>query len=114
MNNPLKQAAVSDCEIAYKATGFSWKADYNLVLNDAETLMDFAGWVTIENNSGKKYEKTKVKLIAGDVNTIRPYSFYRPIYMANAAPMGGAAASVTEKTFGDYHMYTIRRKVDIN
>ena len=34
------------------------------------------------------------------------------MYMANAAPLGGAA--VSEKTFGDYHMYTIRRRVDIN
>ena len=41
--------------------------------------MDFAGWVTIENNSGKKYQKAKVKLIAGEVNTVR-YG-YRPIAM---------------------------------
>lgn len=37
--------------------------------------MDFAGWVTIENNSGKKYEQTRVKLIAGDVNTVRRFTF---------------------------------------
>ena len=35
VRNPLQQAFVSDCEIAYKATGFSWKADYTLILNDA-------------------------------------------------------------------------------
>lgn len=29
------------------------------------------GWVTIDNNSGKKYENAKLKLIAGDVNTVR-------------------------------------------
>jgi hypothetical protein len=28
------------------------------------------GWVTIDNRSGKKYENAKVKLIAGDVNTV--------------------------------------------
>lgn len=35
------------------------------------------------------------------------------MYMANAISVGGGA-SVSEKTFGDYHMYTINRKVDIN
>lgn len=75
--------------------------------------MDFAGWVTIDNNSGKKYEKVRVKLIAGEVNTVRQYT-YLPVYksMRSFAPSGGSA--VTEKSFGDYHMYTIKRKVDIN
>lgn len=39
-------------------------------MNEKETQADFAGWVTIDNNSGKKYKDAKLKLIAGDVNTI--------------------------------------------
>ena len=54
--------------------------------------MDFAGWVTIENNSGKKYQKAKVKLIAGEVNTVREkFSFYKPMYMSNDLKTQGAA-----------------------
>lgn len=55
--------------------------------------MDFAGWVTIENNSGKKYEKAKVKLIAGDVNIVQQYNeFQSKVYIQNAAiPVAGAA-----------------------
>jgi hypothetical protein len=44
--------------------------------------MNFAGWVTIENNSGKKYEQVKVKLIAGDVNTVKSYPFLKRGMMA--------------------------------
>jgi hypothetical protein len=33
--------------------------------------MDFAGWVTIDNKSGKRYANTKLKLIAGDVNIVK-------------------------------------------
>lgn len=34
VHNPLQKSFSSECEIAYKATGFSWKSDYTLVLND--------------------------------------------------------------------------------
>jgi hypothetical protein len=33
--------------------------------------MDFAGWVTIDNRSGKKYQNAKLKLIAGDANIVK-------------------------------------------
>ena len=39
-------------------------------MNEAETTADVGGWVTIDNNSGKKYVDAKLKLIAGDVNTV--------------------------------------------
>ena len=39
------------------------------------------GWVTIDNRSGKKYDNAKLKLIAGDVNTLNSFS-PRPVAMA--------------------------------
>ena len=41
-----------------------------MTLNADETKADIGGWVTIDNNSGKKYVNAKLKLIAGDVNTV--------------------------------------------
>lgn len=35
-------------------------------------MVDFAGWVTIDNNSGKTYKNAHLKLIAGDVNIVKP------------------------------------------
>ena len=67
-----KKAQTLDCEVAYRTTGFSWKSDYSLTLNEDETVGDIGGWVTIDNNSGKKYEGAKLKLIAGEVNTVQP------------------------------------------
>lgn len=64
------QALTTSCEVAYRTTGFSWKADYSMTLNENETKADFGGWVTIDNYSGKKYTNAKLKLIAGDVNTV--------------------------------------------
>lgn len=60
----------TSCEVAYRTTGFKWSADYSLTLNQEQTKADIGGWVTIDNNSGKKYVNAKLKLIAGDVNTV--------------------------------------------
>ena len=66
---------VTPCEVAYRTTGFKWKADYSISLNQAENKADIGGWVTIDNNSGKKYVDAKLKLIAGDVNTVSNNNF---------------------------------------
>lgn len=51
------------------------------------------GWVTIDNRSGKKYYNAKLKLIAGDVNTLNSFS-PRPIAMAM---MKGAVADTAPR-----------------
>ena len=68
--------------------------------------------MTIDNNSGKKYVNAKLKLIAGDVNTVSQAPVY-PIFIArNAAVADGAGFS--EKSFADYHLYTLSRPVTLN
>jgi len=39
-------------------------------LDQDENMADIGGWVTIDNNSGKKYVDAKLKLIAGDVKIV--------------------------------------------
>lgn len=106
-----EKSLTTPCEVAYRTTGFSWSADYSLTLNEAETNADVGGWVTIDNNSGKKYVNAKLKLIAGDVNTVNQNVGY-PVY-ARAA-VGGGANSFSEKSFADYHLYTLSRLVTLN
>jgi hypothetical protein len=84
----------SKCEVAYRTTGFQWKADYTIVLNEDQSLADFGGWVTIDNNSGKKYENAKLKLIAGDVNTVsnlQPTLYRTANVMASGLAMAAPA-----------------------
>lgn len=73
--------------------------------------------MTIDNNSGKKYVDAKLKLIAGDVNTVQPVSPYVTYSMANMAyesDVAGAAPAFSEKAFSDYHMYTLSQTVTLN
>lgn len=103
--------------MAYRTTGFSWKSDYSVTLNSDESKADIGGWVTIDNNSGKKYVDAKLKLIAGDVNTVTtpsPYITYAMNDMVLESEMTGTAPQFNEKSFADYHMYTLSQTVTLN
>ena len=105
----------ANCEVAYRTTGFGWDADYSLTLSQDESSADIGGWVTIDNNSGKKYVNAKLKLIAGDVNTVQDQP--RPFALEAVAFKGAVAddaPSFSEKSFADYHLYTLSRPVTLN
>jgi hypothetical protein len=86
-------------------------------LNGDETKADIGGWVTIDNYSGKRYLNTKLKLIAGDVNTVnnQPQFEAMPMMMkTNAVMADEAAPSFSEKSFSDFHLYTLSDPVTLN
>src|SRR5437899_9210603 len=78
-------------EASYLTGGITWKADYVMVLNAADTLSDLNGWVTIDNKSGATYGNTALKLVAGDVN--RAQDRLRDARMLD---LPGKAASVAQ------------------
>jgi hypothetical protein len=102
-------AAKFDAELAYITQGFTWEADYNLVSPEKGDLIDLVGWVTIKNTSGKTFRDSRIKLMAGDVNKIQPPQ--QMMRMAKAMTMAGTgaemAAPVSEKTFDEFHLYTL-------
>jgi hypothetical protein len=68
------------------------------------------GWVTIQNRSGKQFENAQIKLMAGDVRRAVPapqIPHQKAMLMRGAAMTG--EEQVAEKTFDDYHLYTIQR-----
>ena len=107
--------------MAYQTTGITWWADYNLVFTPGEDAnsgtLDVAAWVSILNQSGGTYENAKLKLIAGDVNRaptgrqgdrFAPAEFQMRSKVAAAAPAG-----FEEKSFFEYHIYTLGRPATI-
>lgn len=101
-----------ECEISYLTGGLSWTADYVLLLTDIGNAADLNGWVTLNNNSGATFKNAQLKLVAGDVNLVRPM-------MARALGAGGPAdgmepsPAMTQENLADYHMYTLQRPTDI-
>src|SRR5947209_5198599 len=104
------KAGKLDAELAYVTGGMSWEADYNIIAPENSDLLDFIGWVTMDNQSGKTFENAKIKLMAGDVSKIQPREEAdfqtRGALLAREA---AAAPTVTEKAFEDYHLYTLAR-----
>ena len=103
--------------ISYQTGGITWWADYNLIFSegaDANSgFVDVGAWVSLLNQSGARYEDAKLKLIAGDVNRVQEQAkFDRRVQgiamMAEAAPAG-----FEEKSFFEYHLYTLGRPATI-
>lgn len=100
-----------DAEISYVTQGFSWESDYNLVAPEKGDTVDLIGWITMNNQSGKTFENAKIKLMAGDVNKIQPVQprASMRMYAAKAMADGFNEATVTEKSFDEFHLYTLAR-----
>jgi len=103
-------------ELTYKTTGLSWVADYVAVLDKDDKKIDLNAWVTINNTSGATYKDAKLKLVAGDVNTVKETSTPR-LMMAKNAVMAEAAydsaAGFQEQSFFEYHIYKLQRTANL-
>lgn len=98
-------------EFSYVTGGMTWQAAYNIVAPEKGDLVDIVGWVTMDNRTGKTFENAQIKLMAGDVSKIQPgQGRDRMAAFALGGTGGGVfAPPVTEKTFDEYHLYTLQR-----
>ncbi len=100
-------------EVGYLTSGIKWNADYIVVADTNDKNIDLNGWVTIDNKSGATYKDAKLKLIAGDIHRVSPpstaYQGERELFVKTAA----TTAQFQEKSFFEYHMYTLQRKATI-
>lgn len=105
-----------EVRVAYETQGITWWADYNLVFAEGADgnsgTLDVSGWSSILNQSGATYRDAQLKLIAGDVHRApqppQPQRMYRGMEVAAAADAGFA-----ERSFFEYHLYTLGRRVTI-
>ena len=125
-------------EVAYLTTGLFWRADYVLRLHpqtqpgaagpqtqpgaaglqappEIIDRADLVGYATVVNNSGVTFQDAQLKLMAGDVNLlIRPYQ-----QRYSVGPSGGSfpgdsqQSQMVEKSFFEYHLYTLTRPTTI-
>jgi hypothetical protein len=109
-----RQTARHLVKVAYIATDIRWKCDYIAIVNKKHTAMDFCGWVTIDNRSGAAYKNARIKLIAGDVRRIQPVPSPREYRRRAMAAEAAKGQGFQEKTFAEYHMYTLGRPSSVN
>ncbi len=108
-----EKAAKLDAELCYVTRGMSWEASYNVVALEAGDVMDFTGWITIANRSGKVFKDARLQFIAGDVSKLRDaenavYAAATPSRGQNVVfDYGAARAKVTEEVFDEFHLYSV-------
>ncbi|MHC4089860.1 MAG: DUF4139 domain-containing protein [Planctomycetota bacterium] len=105
-----------EAELCYVTGGMRWEADYNLVAPGEGDVLDAVGWVTIDNQSGRAFENARIKLMAGDVSKIQPeweFSGFRGGSMSYLGE-GPMRPPVTERSFDEYHLYTLRRQTTLH
>ena len=100
-----------DAELSYVTGGMSWKADYSMLAQSEDDAIDVIGWVTVDNQSGRTFDKARIKLMAGDVSKIQPDErvMYEYAAVSGYAMDASMPAAVSEKAFEDYHLYTLNR-----
>jgi len=103
-----------EAELSYLTGGLSWQADYVAELNAADSQLNLSGWVTLTNESGARYPRARLQLVAGNVNVVQRDIEARAM-TKDALPMAMAPApqAMTEEALFDYHLYSLDRPTDI-
>lgn len=106
-----EKAGTHKTRVAYQTSGITWWADYNLTYSDGKDAnsckLDVNAWVSILNQSGASYNDAKLKLIAGDVQRAARGRVAQAPEMRTMAKAMDAAAGFEEKSFFEYHLYTL-------
>ncbi|HKP03424.1 MAG TPA: hypothetical protein VJU77_08710 [Chthoniobacterales bacterium] len=97
-----------DAEIAYTAYGIHWYADYNVITAEDSDLVQLLGWMTIDNETGKSFENTRVKFVAGMMSKMEPQA--KPAVPEEATTervvVTGSYIPVVAKELDEYYVYT--------
>ena len=113
------KGGTQEARVSYQTGGITWWADYNLIFTpgaDANSgFVDVGAWVSLLNQSGVRYQDAKLKLIAGEVNRVQPPG--SPVAYATSRDVRAmekeADTGFQEKSFFEYHLYTLGRPATI-
>ena len=111
LRNP--RPAPQRVEASYLTAGISWKSDYVMLINAADSRADLTGWVTINNQSGATYRDAALKLVAGDINRAASRDDSRRAMAAKAASPAVADREFKSEGFFEYHLYTLDGRTTI-
>ena len=110
-----EEPGAHDAQVTYQTDGLTWRADYTFIANADDSKVDVSSWVTLLNDSGATYTDAKLKLVAGDVHRLpRPEDGPRGGFGGgNSGLAAKADPQFVEKSFFEYHLYTLMRPTTI-
>jgi hypothetical protein len=104
-----EKAAKLDAELCYVTRGMSWEASYNVVAPETGDVMDFTGWITVANRSGKVFKDARLQFIAGDVAKFNDErnSVYNDAHPSRELGAMYDQGKVTQEAFDEFHLYSV-------
>jgi hypothetical protein len=100
-------------QVTYQTGSLTWRADYNVTVNPTDDAADIGAWVTIVNQSGAAYPDSKLKLVAGDVQRVKPPQNRYAFAAQEALGAEATPPAFAEKAFFEYHLYTLGRTTSL-
>lgn len=88
--------------LTYLSRGFSWKADYVALFDDAAGKVDVEGWVTLHNASGTTFDAARVLLVAGSVG-----GDSEPLARPGRIGMVAGVEPAKREQLGDFTVYPL-------
>lgn len=107
-NVKVSKEQKTQMQLDYLISNISFKSNY--ILNIDDNSSNLTGWITVNNRSGKRFEGTKLSLLAGDISTNRPLPMKN---LQRAKRIMQNAPSMKHQAFEGYHFYTIPFKVTL-
>lgn len=107
-NIEAKEKTQGEMTLDYLISDIRWKSDY--ILNLHGQSGDLGGWITVDNRSGKRFEKIDLHLLAGDINRVVMPARYADVMVMEKQM---AAAPVTQQAHEGYHLYSVPFRVTI-
>ncbi len=111
-----EKAGTHEAQVTYQTSGIAWRADYTVVVNKDDMAADIGAWVTVMNKSGAAFPQAKLKLIAGDVQRLKPLEdgyAKQNRYSGGTLVSDFARPEFAEKSFFEFHLYTLNRATSI-
>ncbi len=101
--------------LLYLATGFSWQADYRMIMTEPGSSADLIVEAQIANNSRASFSNLKIHLVEGQLNRpsrLRPLSGDQLGFRAKTTSMEDARIP-QESTLGDFHIYRLEDRYSL-
>jgi hypothetical protein len=104
-----------DAEIAYTAFAIHWFADYNIIAAEDSDLVQVLGWMTVDNETGKSFENTQVKFVAGMISKMDARA--KPQAPVEASTerviVTGSEIRLQAKELDEYYVYTHPARISL-
>ena len=110
-----QKAGRRSANLTYLTRGISWRADYVLLFDEADSLMNLQGWATVTNNTQTTFKDVKTSLIAGHVGNQNRnrYNQYNRRYNQNGNVRRAGTEQSPQERIGDSYLYPLPGRTTI-